>query len=77
MVSQPPSYYCLITGDNDCRAALEWYKLTGQVPSGTVVNLPFSVGSMHAVSENQWLLTEFDSPRYVCTYISVLLQRKV
>jgi hypothetical protein len=43
---------------------LESYNLTGEVSSGTVLHLPFSLGGVHVMSENQWLLTEFDSPRW-------------
>lgn len=59
----------LLTWYNDCRTTLESYNLTGEVSAGSVVTLPFSLGSVHTMSESQLLLTEFESPRYVCVSI--------
>ena len=64
-----PTLPSLVTWYNDCRTTLESYNLTGEVSVGSVVTLPFSLGSVHTMSENQLLLTEFESPRYVCVSI--------
>ena len=43
------------------RNCLEWYDLSGSAPHGWIADLPFPVGGVHMLSEEQWLLEEFKS----------------
>ena len=54
------------------RNCLEWYDLSGSVPHGWRADLPFPLGGVHMLSDEQWLLGEFNSNGYAEYRFSML-----